>query len=65
MVFNWLSVVAGFFYVVLGVVVILYKFFVIFLEPRVAYALGALLIFYGIFRMVRAVYRIRESKNEE
>lgn len=65
MIFNWLSLVAGFFYVILGIVVIIYKFFVIFLEPMVAYSLGALLILYGIFRSVRAIYRIRESRNEE
>jgi len=65
MIFNWLSVITGFFYVVLGIVVIIYKFFIIFLEPNIAYALGALLILYGIFRIVRAVYRIRHDKDEE
>ncbi|HAI80263.1 MAG TPA: C4-dicarboxylate ABC transporter [Chryseobacterium sp.] len=63
--FNWLSLVTGFFYIVLGIVVIIYKFFIIFLEPNIAYALGALLILYGIFRIVRAIYRIRQNKNEE
>ncbi|OWK75228.1 C4-dicarboxylate ABC transporter [Flavobacteriaceae bacterium JJC] len=62
--FNWLSLVTGFFYIVLGVVVIIYKFFIIFLEPNIAYSLGALLILYGIFRIVRAIYRIRQDKNE-
>jgi len=65
MLFNWLSLVTGFFYIVLGIVVIIYKFFIIFLEPNIAYALGALLILYGIFRIVRAIYRIRQNKNEE
>lgn len=65
MIFNWLSIVAGLFYILLGIVVIIYKFFVIFLEPNVAYSLGALLILYGGFRTTRAIYRIRESKNEE
>jgi len=64
MMFNWLSLVTGFFYIVLGVVVIIYKFFIIFLEPNIAYSLGALLILYGIFRIVRAIYRIRQDKNE-
>ncbi|WP_332025081.1 C4-dicarboxylate ABC transporter [Kaistella sp.] len=65
MLFNWLSLVTGLFYIVLGIVVIIYKFFIIFLEPNIAYALGALLILYGIFRIVRAIYRIRQNKNEE
>ncbi|MBV2165242.1 MAG: C4-dicarboxylate ABC transporter [Kaistella sp.] len=65
MLFNWLSLVTGFFYIVLGIVVIIYKFFIIFLEPNIAYALGGLLILYGIFRIVRAIYRIRQNKNEE
>ncbi|MGZ5284575.1 MAG: C4-dicarboxylate ABC transporter [Kaistella sp.] len=65
MLFNWLSLVTGLFYIVLGIVVIIYKFFVIYLEPNIAYSLGGLLILYGIFRIVRAVYRIRQNKNEE
>ncbi|WP_370692010.1 C4-dicarboxylate ABC transporter [Kaistella sp. SH40-3] len=65
MIFNWLSVVAGLFYVVLGIVVIIYKFFVIYLEPNVAYSLGGLLVTYGIFRMVRAIYKIKEQRDEE
>ena len=65
MIFNWLSIVAGFFYLVLGIVVIIYKFFVIFLEPNVAYPLGGLLILYGIFRIARAIFKIREERNEE
>ncbi|KEY17730.1 C4-dicarboxylate ABC transporter [Kaistella antarctica] len=63
--FNWLSIVAGFFYLLLGIVVIIYKFFVIFLEPNVAYSLGGLFILYGAFRIVRSIYRIREQRNEE
>jgi len=65
MMFNWLSLVTGFFYIVLGIVVIIYKFFIIILEPNIAYPLGGLLILYGIFRMVRAVYKIRQQNNED
>ena len=64
MMFNWLSLITGIFYIVLGVFVIIYKFFVIFLEPNIAYSLGALLILYGLFRIGRAIYRIRQRKNE-
>lgn len=63
--FNWLSLVTGLFYIVLGVVVILYKFFFTVLEPGIAYALGALLMLYGLFRIYRAVTRIKNSGNEE
>ena len=65
MIFKWLSVVAGFFYILLGIVVIVYKFFVIFLEPNIAYPLGGLFVLYGIFRIARVIFRIREETDEE
>ena len=65
MMFNWLSLITGAFYIVLGLVVIIYKFFVIQLEPTVAYALGGLIVVYGIFRMSRSIARIRENRNEK
>lgn len=61
--FNYLSIIAGLAYIALGVVVLVYKFFAITLEDYVAYALGSLMIIYGIFRIVRAIYRIKEDKN--
>nr|WP_072883458.1 DUF308 domain-containing protein [Chryseobacterium takakiae] len=63
--FNWLSLITGLFYIVLGIVVILYKFFFTVLDPGVAYALGILLILYGIFRIYRAITKIKSSGNEE
>ncbi|MDQ0592667.1 uncharacterized membrane protein HdeD (DUF308 family) [Chryseobacterium ginsenosidimutans] len=65
MMFNWLSLVTGLFYIVLGIVVIYYKFFFTILEPGVAYAMGGLLILYGIFRIYRAISKIKSSGNEE
>lgn len=65
MMFNWLSLVTGLFYIVLGIVVIVYKFFFTILEPAVAYALGVVLIIYGIFRIYRALSKIKKSKDEE
>ncbi|WP_379966056.1 C4-dicarboxylate ABC transporter [Epilithonimonas sp. UC225_85] len=59
--FNWLSLITGLFYIVLGIVVIVYKFFIIILEPNVAYPLGGLLIAYGVFRIVRAIIRIKND----
>jgi uncharacterized membrane protein HdeD (DUF308 family) len=64
MMFNWLSLVTGLFYIVLGVVVIFYKFFFTVLEPGVAYALGGLLMLYGIFRIYRAISKIKNIDNE-
>ncbi|WP_185095860.1 DUF308 domain-containing protein [Chryseobacterium daeguense] len=65
MMFNWLSLITGLFYIVLGIVVIFYKFFFTILEPGVAYAMGSLLILYGIFRIYRAITRIKDSNNEK
>ncbi len=65
MMFNWLSLVTGLFYIVLGIVVMIYKFFFTILEPAIAYALGVVLIIYGIFRIYRAVSKIKRSKDEE
>lgn len=64
MMFNWLSLVAGIGYIVLGIAVIVYKFFIVILEPNIAYALGGLLIIYGIFRIVRALYKFKEDRDE-
>jgi len=61
MMFNWLSLITGFFYIILGIAVIVYKFFIIFLEPNIANPLGGLLILYGIFRISRALYRIKQK----
>ncbi|MEN4758815.1 DUF308 domain-containing protein [Chryseobacterium sp. C39-AII1] len=63
--FNWLSLVTGLFYIVLGIVVIIYKFFFTILEPAVAYGLGALLILYGVFRIYRAISKIKNSGDEK
>ena len=63
--FNWLSLVTGVFYIILGIFVMIYKFLFVVLDPKVALALGILLIIYGIFRIVRAVYKIKDSRNEE
>ncbi|MBC7556530.1 MAG: C4-dicarboxylate ABC transporter [Chryseobacterium sp.] len=61
---NWLSIVTGFFYIALGVVVVIYKFFIIILEANVAYPLGALLMIYGVFRIVRAILKLKKLKDE-
>lgn len=62
---SWLSLAIGVCYVILGIVVIIFKFFVFELEPIVAYALGALIIVYGITRITRAVSRLLEKRNDK
>lgn len=64
MMFNWLSVVTGFFYIVLGIFVFVRKWFLTDLEEPVAYSVGVLMVLYGIFRIIRAIYRIKQAKNE-
>lgn len=64
MMFNWLSVVTGFFYIVLGIFVFVRKWFLTDLEEPVAYSVGVLMVLYGIFRIIRAIYRINQAKNE-
>jgi len=63
--FNWLSLVTGLFYIVLGVVIIVYKFFFTLLEPAVAYPLGGLVMLYGVFRIWRAVSKIKNTGDDE
>ncbi|MBW7675780.1 C4-dicarboxylate ABC transporter [Chryseobacterium sp. LJ756] len=63
--FNWLSLVTGLFYIVLGVVIIVYKFFFTILEPAVAYPLGAVVMLYGVFRIWRAVSKIKNTEDNE
>jgi uncharacterized membrane protein HdeD (DUF308 family) len=64
MMFNWLSLVTGLFYIVLGIVIIVYKFFFTLLEPAVAYPLGGLVMLYGFFRIWRAVSKIKNTGDE-
>jgi C4-dicarboxylate transporter/malic acid transporter len=60
--FNWLSLVAGLAYVLLGVYVMIYKFFPPNqLEDATAYAFGGLLVVYGVFRLVRFFLKIRKK----
>ncbi|MCC2589714.1 DUF308 domain-containing protein [Chryseobacterium sp. MFBS3-17] len=64
MIFNWLSFFAGVLYIILGIFVVLKFWFFVPLEPNIAYALGAVLIIYGLFRIYRAVNRMKQKKNE-
>jgi len=63
--FNWLSLITGLFYIVLGIVIIVYKFFFTLLEPAVAYPLGGLVMLYGVFRIWRAVSKIKNTGDDE
>ena len=65
MMLNWLSIITGFFYIVLGIFVLFKKWFFTELEPNIAYALGGLMILYGFFRIGRAIYRLRNANKDE
>ncbi len=63
---NWLSIFAGICYVALGVFVIIEKSFLITtLQPLVAYVLGGVFVVYGIFRLSRAIIKLKNSKYED
>ena len=64
MILIWLAIGTGFFYIALGVVVVIYKLFIITLAANVAYPLGGLLMIYGVFRIVRAILKIKRLKDE-
>ena len=63
--FKWLSIVTGFFYMVLGVFIVIKQWFFVPLEEFPSYALGALMVIYGVFRIGRAVYRLKQEKYED
>ncbi len=62
--FNWLSLLAGLLYIVLGIFVMVRSWFFGQLEVPIAYALGGLMVLYGCFRIIRAVYRIKNNGDE-
>lgn len=63
MLFNSLSLIAGILYIIVGSFVIITKSFGTKLEPIPAYVLGNILCAYGVFRIIRAIIRIKK-KNE-
>ena len=61
--FNWLSLVAGLAYVLLGVYVMIYKFFPPNqLEDATAYALGGLLVVYGVFSFGKIFFENKKKR---
>lgn len=64
MIFKWLSLVAGLVYIILGVAIIVYKYFFIILEPTVAYLLGIVILLYGILRIYRVLSKINNKGDE-
>lgn len=55
-----LSFVAGILYIIVGIYVFVTQSFAVKLESFAANALGGILCFYGIFRIVRAIIRFRK-----
>lgn len=62
--YNIISLLIGFFYIAMGIFIIVYKFFVVNLEGMVPYVLGGLVIAYGVFRIGRAVYYLKNKDKE-
>ncbi|SDE66815.1 hypothetical protein SAMN05421544_11730 [Riemerella columbipharyngis] len=62
--FNYLSILAGIMYIAFGAEVLIYKFFAIKLDDMEAYPLGGLMVLYGFFRIARAIYRIKKSRED-
>lgn len=60
---NLLSLIVGVLYIIVGITVINTQSFGVKLDPTIANAFGALLCCYGIFRIIRAIIRLRK-KNE-
>ena len=61
MLLNYLSLLVGLLYIAMGIFVIIRKTFAVPLETNTAYGLGIVLIAYGLFRIGRAVYRLRKK----
>ncbi|WP_231433795.1 MULTISPECIES: C4-dicarboxylate ABC transporter [unclassified Chryseobacterium] len=56
----------GLCYISVGIFTVVYKAFIVFpLEQVTAYLLGAVLIGYGIFRIGRGIYQIKNSNQDE
>lgn len=63
MLFNCLSLIIGVLYIIVGIFVITTKTFAVKLDPMTANFLGALLCLYGLFRIARAIIRLRKKNN--
>lgn len=64
MALKYLTFITGFFYMVLGALIIWKQWFFVPLEKFGYFALGGLMIAYGIFRIARTIYAIKQQKNE-
>lgn len=62
---NILSLVAGICYILIGIGIMIYKFFAIPLDKNTAYPLGILMIAYGIFRIIRVINKLKKLKKED
>ncbi len=56
-----LLAIIGLAYVIMGIIVIVKKWLLVIIEAKTAYALGSLLILYGIFRVYRAIQSTKEK----
>ena len=63
MLFNSLSLIIGVLYIIVGIFVITTKTFAVKLDPMMANFLGVLLCLYGLFRIARAIIRLKKKNN--
>ena len=65
MVFKYLSLVTGFCYMVLGLVIIFYKTSFASFDPTMILVFGIAIILYGIFRIWRGFINLKNDSDEE
>ncbi len=65
MVFKYLSLVTGFCYMLLGLVIIVYKTSFASFDPTMILVFGIAIILYGIFRIWRGFINLKDSRDEE
>lgn len=65
MVFKYLSLVTGFCYIVLGLIIIFYKASFANFNPTMILVFGIAIILYGIFRIWRGFLNLKNTTDEE
>lgn len=62
----WMHIIAGMMYVLFGFMVLFLKYFnSIQLSKGTAYAMGTLLLIYGIFRLYRGISNMRSDRQQQ
>ena len=48
-------------YIIIGIIVIIKKWFLVIIDPAPAYGLGSILMLFGLYRLYRAVQSAKEK----